>query len=77
MIPFKRKNELMEQFLSNPHVAEMMSRLSEEEKPQVMQTLSRIFTIGESMNMMVSTAMANPEVAKSLNGKTGTGESGR
>ena len=75
MIPYKTKNESMEQFLSNPYVKQLMTQVSEEERPQVMQMLQRIFSVGESMGMMVSTAISNPEVAKHFN-KTGTGESG-
>ena len=69
MIPFKSKNQSMEQFLSNPHIARMMSQVTEEEKPQVMQMLQRIFAVGESMNMMFSTAMSNPAVVEHLNNK--------
>lgn len=75
MIPYKTKNESMEQFLSNPHVKQLMSQVTEEERPQVMQMLHRIFAMSESMGMMVSTAMASPEVAKHFD-KTGPRESG-
>lgn len=69
MIPFKNKNQSMEQFLSNPHIARMMSQVTEEEKPQVMQMLHRIFAAGESMNMMVSAAVSNPAVVEHINNK--------
>lgn len=75
MIPYKTKNESMEQFLSNPYVKNLMAQVTEEERPQVMQMLQRIFAMGESMGMMVSAGMSNPEVAKHFN-KTGPGESG-
>jgi len=77
MIPYKNKNESMEQFLSNPHVKRMMDQVTEEERPQVMQMLHRIFAVGESMGSMFSTAMSNPAVVQHLDNKVNnSGESG-
>ena len=74
MIPYNNKNISMDQFLSNPHVARLMSQVTEEEKPHVMQMLKRIFSMGDSMNMMFSTAMSNPAVTEQLNATVKKGD---
>jgi len=75
MIPFKNKNQSMQDFLENPYVKQLMSQLTEEQKPEVMAMLNRVFAAGESMNMMVSAAMSSPAVRQKIDERIKSGES--